>query len=306
MRFDYLDEFIALAKRRNFTAAARDLRISQSTLSKHMSSLAQDLDLHLLETVPQVRLTPSGNEFLKYAERIVRLRDTAIAECRKIEAGLKGALYVEDPIVLTALTSKLHEMLEEFSADNPDISTSIRATESLTTLENVDSGVFDIAQGLYREKDLDSAVVEGRDFQLIPFMEDEVVLWVPREHPLASKPDLRFCDLDGIEVSLPGAMVWTKWRDLLAQMAREFGFGLVISLSITDSIHEYWSASPESRVFLLVNQITSEQRVASRSDMVVRRFEHDDTSFMFYLMFDAHSKNPAVAQFEDWYATRAS
>ncbi len=302
MRLSHLREFVTLASRRNFTLAARDLHVAQSTLSKHMIDLQRETGLHLLESAPRVGLTASGAEFLRYAERVLRTYGEGLEECRAIELGTRWSLSVEDPIVFTAMTDRLNGMLEAFREANPDITTSIRADESLTTVENIDKGVFDIAQGVYRRHDLRSVSIDGREFSLVPFMDDEVVLWVPRESVLAVKPDLRFSDLAGVEVSLPGSMLWAKWREMLAELAREHGFSLCTSLSITDSVNEYWSASPNRKVFLLVGQIARETRVAARGDMVIRRFAHDDASFTFYHLYDAHSKNPAVARFDDWCA----
>ena len=63
MGIDLILEFNLLAETLNFTEAAKQLYISQPTLSKHVSALEQELGLTLIERQPTVRLTYAGREF---------------------------------------------------------------------------------------------------------------------------------------------------------------------------------------------------------------------------------------------------
>ena len=58
-------EFNVLAECLNSSAAAKELYVSQPTLSKHMAALEEDLGFRLIERQPATRLTPAGVEFHK-------------------------------------------------------------------------------------------------------------------------------------------------------------------------------------------------------------------------------------------------
>lgn len=71
MRISYIDEFLELYKCVNFNEAARNLFISQSTLSKHIKALEDDLGVKLFNRDKYYsELTVQGSEFYAYAVQI--------------------------------------------------------------------------------------------------------------------------------------------------------------------------------------------------------------------------------------------
>ena len=71
MRISYIDEFLELYKCVNFNEAARNLFISQSTLSKHIKALEEDLGVKLFSRDKYYsELTVQGSEFYPYAVQI--------------------------------------------------------------------------------------------------------------------------------------------------------------------------------------------------------------------------------------------
>jgi len=83
METEYLKNFVVLAKIRNYSEAADSLFISQSSLSKRIMKLENDLGLPLFHrTTKHVELTEHGKVFLKYAEQIVHLEEQGLAELK--------------------------------------------------------------------------------------------------------------------------------------------------------------------------------------------------------------------------------
>jgi DNA-binding transcriptional LysR family regulator len=67
-----LESFVAVALRGSFTAAARELRFDQSTVTRHVQQLERDLRLDLfVRPSRRVELTEQGREFLPYARRVL-------------------------------------------------------------------------------------------------------------------------------------------------------------------------------------------------------------------------------------------
>ena len=72
MEVQYVREFLTLVKYGNYLAAADELFISQSTLSKHIFALEKELGLSLLNrTTRKVQLNQYGAAFLPYAQKMV-------------------------------------------------------------------------------------------------------------------------------------------------------------------------------------------------------------------------------------------
>lgn len=70
MTFEQLSYFLAIVKNKTFTAAAEDLYISQSSLSKGIKALEQELDCVLFNRGNKyVELTPAGRIFNNYAKK---------------------------------------------------------------------------------------------------------------------------------------------------------------------------------------------------------------------------------------------
>lgn len=64
MNTEYLKEFVVLAETKNFCEASDRLYMNQSTLSKHIKSLENELGINLfLRTTRRVELTNYGQTF---------------------------------------------------------------------------------------------------------------------------------------------------------------------------------------------------------------------------------------------------
>ncbi|WP_143319029.1 LysR family transcriptional regulator [Clostridium sp. HBUAS56010] len=67
----WIDDFLALAEYKNFSAAADSIYISQSALSKHIKAIENELGVVLfIRSNTKAELTEAGNIFLEYALNI--------------------------------------------------------------------------------------------------------------------------------------------------------------------------------------------------------------------------------------------
>lgn len=101
MNTEELKTFIILSKVKNFTLAAEQLFIAQSTVTNRIGELEKEVGKRLFTRGSKtVTLTESGEVFLRYAERILELQDTSIEEMnalslhsRKFSIGAINATY---------------------------------------------------------------------------------------------------------------------------------------------------------------------------------------------------------------------
>ena len=95
MNTQQLDYFIAVAREKNFTKAAKQCFISQTAISLQIKALEKNLGVQLLERDKHhVELTPAGKIYLKEAEEII----SKLSEARRLaniaSSGIAGTLTV--------------------------------------------------------------------------------------------------------------------------------------------------------------------------------------------------------------------
>ncbi len=101
MNSEELKTFIFLSKVKNFTLAAEQLFIAQSTVTNRINELEKEVGKRLfIRGSKTVKLTEAGEIFLRYAERILELQTTSIEEItalsnhsRKFAIGAINASY---------------------------------------------------------------------------------------------------------------------------------------------------------------------------------------------------------------------
>ncbi len=81
MNLEALETFRTLADTGSFTRTATQLFVAQSTVTNRINELERELKLKLFErTNRSVALTPEGERFRVYAEKVLRLTESAMAE----------------------------------------------------------------------------------------------------------------------------------------------------------------------------------------------------------------------------------
>jgi DNA-binding transcriptional LysR family regulator len=141
--------FVRTAEARSFTAAARQLGISPSGVSKAISRLEAGFGVRLLHrTSRSVTLTPEGLAFYERCRQIVAELEGAEQILSSARDAPRGRLRVTLPLSLGRL--QLARLLPEFLAGHPEVSIEASATDRMVDL--VEEGV-DVAVRLGRPPD---------------------------------------------------------------------------------------------------------------------------------------------------------
>ncbi|MEF8823904.1 MAG: LysR substrate-binding domain-containing protein [Desulfohalobiaceae bacterium] len=137
-----LRAFVTVARERSFTRAAARLMRTQSAVSMQLRRLEQNLGkLLLVRNSKRVRLTDSGETFLPFAERILRLNDEALNEMGQPEVRGKVRLGVPDDYAAYFLP----RVLANFGALYPRIRLEVSCELSVNLPGKLASGDIDIA-----------------------------------------------------------------------------------------------------------------------------------------------------------------
>lgn len=86
MQIETLEEYVVLAKHLNFSKAAIELSMTQSTLSKHIAALEREVGFPVVERSGSVRLTQAGALLLDCAQQTANAYRSGLSRCRKLLA----------------------------------------------------------------------------------------------------------------------------------------------------------------------------------------------------------------------------
>ena len=119
MELRQLKYFITSADTLNFTEAARQCFITQSTLSQQIKQLETELGVQLFERIgKRVFLTETGHDFLPYARQTVADADYGVQRIKDMEDLKTGRLCIGTTFGLSALIT---DAIARFSEQYPEI-----------------------------------------------------------------------------------------------------------------------------------------------------------------------------------------
>lgn len=119
MHLNQIKSFITVSQVLNFTNAARQNGVPQSTISRQISDLEQQLGVKLFyRTKRDVRLTQEGRAFLPYAQEILDAAKKGAFAVRQLHEGAEGRLSIA---TIDDSDQFLAMCLQEFSRKYPGI-----------------------------------------------------------------------------------------------------------------------------------------------------------------------------------------
>ncbi|HUO54538.1 MAG TPA: LysR family transcriptional regulator, partial [Rhodoblastus sp.] len=100
MEFRNLRAFVEVVRQSGFTAAARTLAATQSTVSKSVRQLEEEVGAPLLDRLGQgPRLTEAGEIVYRRALRLLGERDDLVAELDALKGLKRGVLRLGLPVL---------------------------------------------------------------------------------------------------------------------------------------------------------------------------------------------------------------
>jgi len=135
-----LEQFVALAKERNFTRAALRCQIAQSALSTSIRALEHDLGAPLfIRTTRRVELSDTGNALLPEAQRVL----AAAASAR--DAVDQSIGRVRGNIAIGMVWGSIGPLLASYRASFPEVEITLRQGLSVALTDEVVRGGLDLA-----------------------------------------------------------------------------------------------------------------------------------------------------------------
>jgi DNA-binding transcriptional LysR family regulator len=179
---------LAAAEYRSFRRAAEALRVKESTLSRRIRSLEEQLGVALFaRSRAGVRPTPAGADLLRTAQRVIDDVEAMTGLARAAGRGEAGHLTVGFYTSLSA--GNLRATLIAFSQRYPQVEVRMVEGARQRLLAGLKNGTIDVA------------IVTGdpapNGSPAMPLWSERVIVALPEKHPLAAHDVVYWTDLKG-------------------------------------------------------------------------------------------------------------
>lgn len=205
-----LQYFLKVARLEHVTEAAQSLHVTQSSLSKTIQRLEEDLGVPLFDRIGRkLRLNEFGSRFLRRAERALFELEQGKQELSDLSSPEHGTLE----LAVTA-ASALPNILREFRKKRPNLQFHVQmmTTQEMVTL--LHRGEIDFC--------LSSPPVEGDDIECQIVFIDPILVAVPMGHRLADRSSVSLIELEN--EWFVGVKRGYGTRDLVDTVCKSVGF----------------------------------------------------------------------------------
>ena len=172
MELNQLRYFQVVAAHQHMTQAANELHISQSSLSKTISTLEHDVGVRLFDrTGNRIALNAVGRRFLERVNRALRELDDAVSEAGSSDSGSVS--------FAAGISGLCADFLSEYLLNYPEVQVRQYLLPKEQMISALEGSMIDFAISY------DNLISENISWE--PVVEDEVLLLVSRNHPLARR-----------------------------------------------------------------------------------------------------------------------
>lgn len=187
--------FVSVADLRSFSETAHEYCISQSSVSKKIMALEDELGAKLFErTAKKVVLTMVGRNFYEHAMKMLDTYDAMQDDINNMVCGRKESIALYTIPVLSYY--KIIDYIIKFQMSYPNISVNIYESESMQIFAALMQRKVDF--GIVRTNYLDK-----ESYMQWPLVQDELAVVVSANHVLADREKVRLSECRKEKFILP-------------------------------------------------------------------------------------------------------
>jgi len=249
MELRQLKYFIKTAETLNFTQAASQLFITQSTLSQQIRQLENELQVQLFDRVgKRTYLTEAGIEFLPYAKQTVADSDDGVQRLRDLQNIQTGELRIG---VVYTLSDLLTSTIISLSKRYPNIKLVVISRPVIELLDMLKERKLDLILS-YRPDDEDTQI------EYFPLYDSNLSVIVNYNHPLIAQREVPLELLKQYPLVLPS--VGSQARSMIDKLLTSRHVQLAPQIEI-------------SSMTIMMNLVETGHWIAVMSEMLIRGHE---------------------------------
>jgi len=217
MRMDLplLRAFVVLAEELHFGRAALRLGLSQPQVSRRVRTLEQELGVELFTRTPRhTALTDTGRRLLEDAQETLAAADRLRARARQAAGTPAGRVAVG--FVWSTLGAYLAPLVAAAPERHPDIELAVSQKRFVEIVPALRRGDVDLV--------VSRTLLERGEMIEVLLRHEPSFVAVPAAHPFATRPTIRWTDLDGEPMIALAPALAPSLFDAVLVKARERGF----------------------------------------------------------------------------------
>ena len=202
IEFNQLEQLICIAKNKTISKAAQELLISQPALSRSMQRLESDLGVELFDHYKnKIELNKNGELVVKHAQKIIKSIQTMVEDVQEYDRSFHTiSIATCSPAPMWDIEPLIQEIYPQMNIQTKVL----EQKELLTKLKEKEYHLV-----------ITPEYIDDSQYFCIPYVEEDLLLSLPLNHPLASKKEIKFHDLDGQTMLLYSNIGF--WHDLHMQ-----------------------------------------------------------------------------------------
>lgn len=171
MNLKQLEAFVQVAEKKNFSKAAKELFLTQPTVSAHISRLEKELNTRLLiRNTKDVELSEEGERLYEYAKQIILMTEQIIQEFgQETDMGERSSIVIAASTVPAQYL--LPDILAKFRQKYPREQFHIQESDSADVVEQVALRNVDIG--------FTGTELTNKYCEFIPFYDDDLIVITP-------------------------------------------------------------------------------------------------------------------------------
>ncbi|SFB02606.1 MULTISPECIES: LysR family transcriptional regulator [unclassified Bacillus (in: firmicutes)] len=181
-----LTYFIEVAKYKSFTKASQTLHLSQPTISKMVKGLEDELGIELFDrSARQIELTDTGEIVYEKGKVILESLNKLSTDLYDLTNLNKGKIHIGIPPVIGFLF--FPRIIKFFNDMYPNINIRMSEFGANRVEEEVKDGLLDLGVVVLP--------VDQEEFEIVPFVCEDMMLFVHSSHPFSEKKQVEMKDL---------------------------------------------------------------------------------------------------------------
>lgn len=166
MNTESIRTFLSLANSKSFSKTAQELMVVQSTVSARIKDMEKKIGHKLFDrNTGSVSLTPEGQVFLVYFQKMLDLQEAAITEINMLSQ-YSSLLKIATPHIL--FDSYVCPLSIQFMDENKDVSLGIEIAHSQEILANISQYRYDMVFSYFP--------FNHNQYVCLPYLKDHIIM----------------------------------------------------------------------------------------------------------------------------------
>lgn len=170
MNLKQLEAFVQVAEGKSFSKAAKELFLTQPTISAHIASLERELNARLfVRNTKEVSLSEDGKDLYRYAKQIIDLQKQIEERFETEEEGGRHCITIAASTIPAQYL--LPRVLKRFNEKYPDEQIKIMESDSSKVVSQIVDHIVDVG--------FTGTVLEKKHCRYLPFYKDKLAVITP-------------------------------------------------------------------------------------------------------------------------------